>query len=205
MRRPHSSRSATPCSTPFTCQTHERGQVANETNGLARGEGFPAVPPAVQQAIGIMTIPGYGSDMFARITTSGPRHSASSLSNRTGTPPGTSPTGHRHPRAHRGGAIGRGRLAAQWVAAGVAEARLGEGTGEVTFALAPSVGDTWLLTALWKKLGSPDAFRRLLRNRHQSNADRRLRNRSLPLRKSCEHHDLYGIVAELADDLTDAT
>jgi hypothetical protein len=51
---------------------------------------------------------------------------------------------------------------------------LEEGTGEVAFAPALSVGDTWLLTALWKELGFADTFRRLLRNRRQFDAERLL-------------------------------
>jgi hypothetical protein len=46
------------------------------------------------------------------------------------------------------------------------QAPLEEGTGAVEFAPALSVGDTWLLTALWKSLGFQDAFRRVLRNAH---------------------------------------
>lgn len=46
------------------------------------------------------------------------------------------------------------------------QASLEEGTGAVQFASALSVGDTWLLTALWKSLGFHDAFRRVLRNAH---------------------------------------
>ena len=34
----------------------------------------------------------------------------------------------------------------------------------VRFSTALSVGDTWLLTALWHRLGFADAFRRVLRN-----------------------------------------
>ena len=52
---------------------------------------------------------------------------------------------------------------------------LEEGTGGVAFSPALSVGDTWLLTALWQELGFADAFRRLLRNRHQFDAERLLR------------------------------
>lgn len=40
-----------------------------------------------------------------------------------------------------------------------------EGSGEVAFAPALSVGDAWLLTALWQELRFSQAFRRLLRNR----------------------------------------
>ncbi|SEM20132.1 hypothetical protein SAMN04488129_13218, partial [Halomonas daqiaonensis] len=42
---------------------------------------------------------------------------------------------------------------------------LDEGTGEADFAQARSVGDTWLLTSLWKELGLDDAFRRVLRSK----------------------------------------
>lgn len=38
----------------------------------------------------------------------------------------------------------------------------------VRFATALSVGDTWLLTALWQRLGFGDAFRRVLRNGRSS-------------------------------------
>jgi transposase len=52
---------------------------------------------------------------------------------------------------------------------------LEEGTGAVDFAPARSVGDTWMLTALWKELGFADAFRRILRSRRQFDAERLLR------------------------------
>jgi transposase len=52
---------------------------------------------------------------------------------------------------------------------------LEQGTGAVDFAPARSVGDTWLLTALWKELGFADAFRRVLRPRRQFDAERLLR------------------------------
>jgi transposase len=39
---------------------------------------------------------------------------------------------------------------------------------QVRFAPALSVGDTWLLTALWQRLGFGDAFRRVLRNGRSS-------------------------------------
>lgn len=42
---------------------------------------------------------------------------------------------------------------------------LDEGTGETDFAPALSVGDTWLLTSLWKELGLDDVFRRVLRTK----------------------------------------
>lgn len=40
----------------------------------------------------------------------------------------------------------------------VGKPTMDEGVGEVAFAPARSVGDTWLLTALWKQLGFDDAF-----------------------------------------------
>jgi hypothetical protein len=52
---------------------------------------------------------------------------------------------------------------------------LEDGTGELDFAPARSVGDTWLLTALWKDLGFADAFRRVLRNKRQFDAEGLLR------------------------------
>lgn len=45
---------------------------------------------------------------------------------------------------------------------------MAEGTGQIEFAPARSVGDTWLLTALWQELGFGKAFRRLLRRAHPS-------------------------------------
>lgn len=53
---------------------------------------------------------------------------------------------------------------------------LAEGAGRVEFAPARSVGDTWLLTALWQELGFGEALRRLLRRAHPSfDAERLLR------------------------------
>lgn len=52
---------------------------------------------------------------------------------------------------------------------------LDEGTGHTEFAPARSVGDTWLLTSLWKQLGFDEAFRRVLRNKRQFDAERLLR------------------------------
>ncbi|SAL06401.1 hypothetical protein AWB78_08051 [Caballeronia calidae] len=40
---------------------------------------------------------------------------------------------------------------------------LEEGTGDVAFAPARPVGDTWMLSALWQQLGMAEAFRRVLR------------------------------------------
>ena len=69
---------------------------------------------------------------------------------------------------------------------------LEEGTGEVAFAPALSVGDTWLLTALWKELGFADAFRRLLRNRHQFDAERLLR--VMVFNRLCDPESKLGIL-----------
>jgi transposase len=69
---------------------------------------------------------------------------------------------------------------------------LEEGTGEVAFAPALSVGDTWLLTALWKELGFADTFRRLLRNRHQFDAERLLR--VMVFNRLCDPESKLGIL-----------
>jgi hypothetical protein len=69
---------------------------------------------------------------------------------------------------------------------------LEEGTGEVAFAPALCVGDTWLLTALWKELGFADAFRRLLRNRHQFDAERLLR--VMVFNRLCDPESRLGIL-----------
>jgi hypothetical protein len=69
---------------------------------------------------------------------------------------------------------------------------LEEGTGEVAFAPALSVGDTWLLTALWKELGFADAFRRLLRNRHPFDAERLLR--VMVFNRLCDPESKLGIL-----------
>ncbi len=69
---------------------------------------------------------------------------------------------------------------------------LEEGTGEVAFAPALCVGDTWLLTALWKELGFADAFRRLLRNRHQFDAERLLR--VMVFNRLCDPESKLGIL-----------
>lgn len=50
------------------------------------------------------------------------------------------------------------------VAGDSAVAAPASGVDAVRFSPALSVGDTWLLTALWHRLGFGDAFRRVLRN-----------------------------------------
>lgn len=69
---------------------------------------------------------------------------------------------------------------------------LEEGTGETTFSPARSVGDTWLLTALWKELGFADAFRRVLRNRRTFDAERLLR--VMVFNRLCDPESKLGIL-----------
>ena len=69
---------------------------------------------------------------------------------------------------------------------------LEQGTGDVTFAPALSVGDTWMLTALWKELGFADAFRRILRNRRQFDAERLLR--VMVFNRLCDPESKLGIL-----------
>ena len=69
---------------------------------------------------------------------------------------------------------------------------LEQGTGTVDFAPARSVGDTWLLTALWKELGFADAFRRILRNRRQFDAERLLR--VMVFNRLCDPESKLGIL-----------
>ena len=69
---------------------------------------------------------------------------------------------------------------------------LDEGTGDVSFAPALSVGDTWLLTALWQELGFADAFRRVLRNRRQFDAERLLR--VMVFNRLCDPESKLGIL-----------
>ena len=69
---------------------------------------------------------------------------------------------------------------------------LEQGTGAVDFAPARSVGDTWLLTALWKELGFADAFRRVLRNRRQFDAERLLR--VMVFNRLCDPESKLGIL-----------
>lgn len=69
---------------------------------------------------------------------------------------------------------------------------LEEGTGEVAFAPALSVGDTWLLSALWQELGFAQAFRRLLRNRRQFDAEKLLR--VMVFNRLCDPESKLGIL-----------
>lgn len=68
---------------------------------------------------------------------------------------------------------------------------LEEGTAEVSFAPALSVGDTWLLNALWKQLGFDEAFRRILRPRRQFDAERLLR--VMVFNRLCDPESKLGI------------
>ena len=76
---------------------------------------------------------------------------------------------------------------------------LEQGTGAVGFAPARSVGDTWLLTALWKDLGFADAFRRILRNRRQFDAERLLR--VMVFNRLCDPESKLGILRWLEGSL----
>ncbi len=70
---------------------------------------------------------------------------------------------------------------------------LAEGTGQVEFAPARSVGDTWLLTSLWQELGFGVAFRRLLRRAHPSfDAERLLR--VMVFNRLCDPESKLGIL-----------
>ena len=69
---------------------------------------------------------------------------------------------------------------------------LDEGSGAVDFAPAVSVGDTWLLHALWSELGFADAFRRLLRHRRQFNAEHLLR--VMVFNRLCDPESKLGIL-----------
>lgn len=70
---------------------------------------------------------------------------------------------------------------------------LAEGTGQVEFAPARSVGDTWLLTALWQELGFGSAFRRLLRRAHPSFDAERL-VRLMVFNRLCDPESKLGIL-----------
>ena len=69
---------------------------------------------------------------------------------------------------------------------------LDEGTGETEFASARSVGDTWLLTSLWKELGFADAFRRVLRNKRSFDAEHLLR--TMVLNRLCDPESKLGLL-----------
>ena len=76
---------------------------------------------------------------------------------------------------------------------------LDEGTGEIDFAPARSVGDTWLLTSLWKDLGLDDAFRRVLRSKRQFDAERLLQ--VMVFNRLCDPESKLGVLRWLEDVL----
>ena len=69
---------------------------------------------------------------------------------------------------------------------------LDEGTGETEFAPARSIGDTWLLTSLWKELGFDTAFRRVLRNKRSFDAEHLLR--VMVFNRLCDPESKLGIL-----------
>ena len=75
----------------------------------------------------------------------------------------------------------------------VAGTRLSEPVAEVRFAPALSVGDTWLLTALWHRLGFDDAFRRVLRNGRSSFDGERLL-RVMVFNRLCDPTSKLGVM-----------
>lgn len=72
-------------------------------------------------------------------------------------------------------------------------ATMPEGTGQVAFAPGRSVGDTWLLSALWQQLGFGAAFRRVLRNAHSAfDAERLLR--VMVFNRLCDPESKLGVL-----------
>ena len=69
---------------------------------------------------------------------------------------------------------------------------LDEGTGEVDFSSARSVGDTWLLTSLWKDLGFADGFRRILRRKRTFDVEKLLR--VMVFNRLCDPESKQGIL-----------
>ncbi|SAL86294.1 hypothetical protein AWB68_07980 [Caballeronia choica] len=66
-----------------------------------------------------------------------------------------------------------------------------QGTGDVSFAPALTIGDTWMLTALWKELGLDDALRRIVRPHRQFDAERLLR--VMVFNRLCDPESKLGI------------
>ena len=66
-----------------------------------------------------------------------------------------------------------------------------EGTGRVSFAPALTIGDTWMLTALWQELGFAEAFRRTLRPRRRFDAEKLLR--VMVFNRLCDPESKLGI------------
>jgi transposase len=69
---------------------------------------------------------------------------------------------------------------------------LEQGTGAVDFSPAVSVGDTWVLHALWHELGFAEAFRRLLRRRRQFDAEHLLR--VMVFNRLCDPESKLGVL-----------
>jgi len=69
---------------------------------------------------------------------------------------------------------------------------LEKGTGAVDFSPAVSVGDTWVLHALWSELGFAEAFRRLLRRRRQFDAEHLLR--VMVFNRLCDPESKLGVL-----------
>jgi transposase len=69
---------------------------------------------------------------------------------------------------------------------------LERGTGEVAFAPAVTVGDTWLVHALWYELGLAGALRPLLRRRRQFDAEHLLR--VMVFNRLCDPESKLGIL-----------
>lgn len=130
--------------------------------------------------------------MFVKITTSGPRQYVKlveSFRDATGTPRQRviATLGRLESiRAGEADSLLNGLLRAS------GKATLEQGTGDVDFAPARSVGDTWLLNALWQELGFADAFRRVLRNRRQFDAERLLR--VMVFNRLCDPESKLGIL-----------
>ncbi len=69
---------------------------------------------------------------------------------------------------------------------------LEQGVGDIEFSPALSLGDTWLLTALWNELGFSDAFRRVLRSKRQFDAEALLR--VMVFNRLCDPKSKLGIM-----------
>ena len=69
---------------------------------------------------------------------------------------------------------------------------LAEGTGSVSFDPALTIGDTWMLHALWSELGFADTFGRLLRRRRKFNPEHLLR--VMVFNRLCDPESKLGIL-----------
>jgi len=130
--------------------------------------------------------------MFVRVTTSGPRKYVKLLESYR--------DGQGKPKQKVIATLGR----LEQIEAGSANSLLNgllrvtgnpsldEGTGEIDFTPARSVGDTWLLTSLWKELGFSDAFRKVLRSKRSFDAERLLR--VMVFNRLCDPESKLGIL-----------